>query len=351
MASDPSRRVAGRLFAAGSARSVPATLAIGPDGIVSARPDEGGVLSAPVARLEISDRVGRIARRLTFPGGEVFETEDNDGLDRLLGRHRRRGAGLVPALEQFRPRLALFVVAAVLLAIAIYRYAVPVLVEVAIFATPPVATELMSRSALASLDAAVFSGSGLPEERRAEIGREFEAIAAHARGGPAAYDLNFRAGGQIGANAFALPDGTIVVTDELVAMAGEDGEAVLGVLAHEIGHVARDHALRRLYRAAGIAALIMMIGGDIGAGAQDILVQGAALASLSYSRAQETEADLYAVDLMRLAGRDPAALIRFFELLAESHGHGTGSDFLSTHPATPDRIEAIRRRIEALPER
>jgi len=133
-----------------------------------------------------------------------------------------------------------------------------------------------------------------------------------------------------------------------VDMAGGDDELILGVLAHEIGHVDREHSLRQLYRAAGVTTLILLIGGDIGAGAQDVLVQGTAVLALSYSRSAEREADRYSVELMHKAGRDPAAIARFFEILRDRLGDKGGNDMLSTHPATPERIEETRRYAEEL---
>jgi predicted Zn-dependent protease len=101
--------------------------------------------------------------------------------------------------------------------------------------------------------------------------------------------------------------------------------------------------LRQLYRAAGATALIMLIGGDIGSGTEDLLVQGTALLSLSHSRLAEAEADRYSVELMHEAGHDPAAIARFFELLRDRLGDTGENDFLSTHPATPERITETRR--------
>jgi predicted Zn-dependent protease len=138
-----------------------------------------------------------------------------------------------------------------------------------------------------------------------------------------------------------------VLTDELVELANDE-EAILGVLAHEIGHVEHQHSLRQLYRAAGVTGLVFLIGGDIGSGMEDILVQGAALASLSYSRAAETDADRYSVELMHAAGYDPMAIVRFLELLRDRLHDTSEGDFFSTHPATPSRIDETRRYAEEL---
>lgn len=303
--------------------------------------------SGDLASVEVSARVGSIPRRVTFEDGSVFETEDNDGIDRLLASSGRRRSGFVHSLERFHPRLAIFVVLVVVLAVGIYRYAVPVMVEVAVAVTPPAVPQLMGQSVMASLDRTVFSPSRLDAETQQRIADDFRQLASAAPRGADGFNLNFRQGGPVGPNAFALPDGSIVLTDELVELA-DDEQAILGVLAHEIGHVEHDHSLRQLYRAAGVTGLIFLIGGDIGAGMEDILVQGAALASLSYSRAAETEADRYSVELMHKAGHDPMAIVRFLELLQEHFNDRSETDFLSTHPATPERIEETRRYAEEL---
>lgn len=345
-----SEAVNGTWRRAGQARGTPARFAVTADGTASIVAETGETIaSGPLSAFVVSDRVGSIPRHVEVPSAGDFETADNDGIDRLIAPYRTASFGLVHGLEKFRPRLFVFAALVIALGVAIYRYAVPVLVEVAIAVTPPVVTELMSQGVMASLDESVFEKSGLPAERQAEIMADFDQLAvltprfeASKATGKAAYTLNFRKGGLIGPNAFALPDGTLVLTDELVAMAKDD-EVVLGVLGHEIGHVERAHSLRQLYRAAGVTALIMLIGGDIGAGTEDILVQGSALLQLSHSRDAEREADRYSVELMHKAGKDPAAIARFFELLRDRLGSNSDSDFFSTHPATPERIAETKR--------
>ena len=87
----------------------------------------------------------------------------------------------------------------------------------------------------------------------------------------------------------------------------------------------------------------MLVAGDIGQAAEDLLIQGTALLTLSYSREQESDADRYSVNLMHASGRDPMAIVRFLELLRDKLGDRSDSDFFSTHPATVERIEETRR--------
>jgi predicted Zn-dependent protease len=200
---------------------------------------------------------------------------------------------------------------------------------------------VMASGTLSSLDKAVLSSSKLTIAEQKAIQDGFDRLAAHSSRGSKGYKLNFRDGGYIGPNAFALPDGSLVLTDQLVAIAGNDTEMILGVLAHEIGHVEKNHSLRQLYRAMGTAGLIMLIAGDVGSGGEEILTDGAALLSLSYSRSAESEADRISVELMAKAGMDPTAIGRFFALLEKKLGDKGSTSMLSTHPGTPERRQAI----------
>ncbi|MCB1444209.1 MAG: M48 family metallopeptidase [Rhizobiaceae bacterium] len=303
------------------------------DGAIACRDD--------LKSVKVSDRIGSIPRRIGLSNGSLFETPDNDAIDRFLKMHKADRTGWIAGLEQVRPRLIGFVALVFLLAALIYRYALPALVEVAVLVTPPAVPQWLSAGTLASLDQTVLSPSTLNPAEQRRIRDGFDRIASFSTRGTAGYTLNFRDGGAIGPNAFALPDGTLVVTDQLIRMAGQDTEMILGVLAHEIGHVEREHSLRQMYRAAGIAGLVMLIAGDIGSGGEEALTDGAALLALSYSRSAESEADRISVTLMAKAGHDPAAIGRFFKLLEEKLGDRGGTSMLSTHPGTPERRQQI----------
>ncbi|WP_373413389.1 M48 family metallopeptidase [Ensifer aridi] len=341
MASDDPVIALGEWHPAGSSRSVPSTLAEAGERLL-AHDEAGTELSGDkLSAVEISARVGAVPRRITFSDGLLFETADNDAIDRFLARKGRGGEGFVHRMERFQPRLIAFVAATILFGVLIYRFALPVLVEVAVAVTPPIVPRIMSASTLEAIDRTMLDATELDEVRRRRIIEGFRNIAALSVGGEEGYTLNFRKGGAIGPNAFALPDGTLIVTDELVALAGDDTEMIVGVLAHEIGHVELKHSLRQIYRAAGVAGLIMLVGGDIGSGAEDVLVQGAGLLSLSYSRSAEEAADRHSVELMMKAGRDPTAIVRFFQLLETKLGDHSETSILSTHPGTPERRQAI----------
>ncbi|OJF99049.1 M48 family metallopeptidase [Pararhizobium antarcticum] len=342
MASDNRTIAEGEWHPAHSSLSVVARLVEDAGALVVERVPGGDRLATgELASVEVSPRVGSIPRRVNFADGSLFETTDNDAIDRWLLRSGRRSTSLVHRLERFHPRLVVLVVATFLLGSLVYRYALPVLVEVAVAVTPPVVPKIMSVSTMETMDRTMLSPSQLNAGKQREISEDFARIAALSPRGTAGYSLNFRAGGAVGPNAFALPDGTLVLTDELVELAAGDDEMIIGVLAHEIGHVELEHSLRQVYRAAGMAGLIMMLAGDVGSGIEDLLVQGGGLLALSHSRTAEAAADRHSVELMSKAGFDATAIARFFELLEQKLGDRSDTSMLSTHPGTPERKKAI----------
>ncbi len=300
-------------------------------------PDKRMLTSCSLSDMRISPRVGTIARSVTFPDGSTFLSEDNAAIDNLVRQVTGAKGDIVHGLERFHPRLFGLVALVVLLAVGIYRYALPFLVEAAVLITPSVATELLAKGALETLDRVALAPSELSRERQDALLKSFNDVAKFSPSGSARFTLNFRKGGFVGPNAFALPDGNLVITDELIDLADGDDELILGVLAHEMGHVEYEHSLRQLYHAAGVAGLIMLIGGDIGEGAQDVLVQGSGLLALSHSRSAESAADRHSVEIMLKAGRDPIAIARFFELLEKHLGDSSETNMLSSHPGTPER--------------
>src|SRR5262249_20372636 len=139
-------------------------------------------------------------------------------------------------------------------------------------------------------------------------------------------------------NAFTLPDDSIIVTDQLIAMA-DDPDEVAGVLAHEIGHIHHRHVMANGIRNVGAGSFFCVVFGGAGAG-QAIAVASVNLASLRYSRGDETEADNSGFDYMEAAHINPAALARLFDRVAETEHRAGASDIptlLASHPASAAR--------------
>jgi predicted Zn-dependent protease len=148
-------------------------------------------------------------------------------------------------------------------------------------------------------------------------------------------------------NAFALPNGHIYVTRGLVALANDEAE-LASVLAHEMGHVIARHAAIReeqAKRAAVVAHVVSDVLEDPNAGALALAKSKLTLAS--FSRAQEFEADGIGVGISARAGFDPYGAARFLNDMQRNADLKAGKsgadpralDFLSSHPATPERVK------------
>lgn len=148
-------------------------------------------------------------------------------------------------------------------------------------------------------------------------------------------------------NATALPGGYIYINRGLIEKAKDDNELAC-VIAHEIGHLAARHQMKRLQAGLGYSLLQALA---IGAQVDPRAIRGADIAAtqlfLAYSRADELQADRLGVRYAKRAGYDPRAMIRFLETLEKlSQEKPAPRSYLRTHPYVSDRIRVVREEIE-----
>ena len=316
------------------------------DTIVDLVGKDGKVISgAPLSAIKIDPPLGSAARKMTFPDGTVFETSDHAGIEALTGR---TSGSLLHDLEQFRPRLIGIVSVCILAVWVFWRYGLDILVAAAIWITPPVVVDQIDRGTLQTIDFTMAEDSRLTEKDKQKVRDVFDrmmAVLDPDQRDDIGFTLLFRDMPGLGPNAFALPGGTIVMTDEFVEMFGQP-DILAGVLGHEIGHVYEKHGLKQTSRSLGIYVLIGFMAGDTGPVIEDILLEGNLLLSLSYSRGHESDADQFGLRLSKKAGYDPSGLKQFFVELSELVGDPP--QWLSTHPTNVERVKAIEAYIKTL---
>ena len=139
-------------------------------------------------------------------------------------------------------------------------------------------------------------------------------------------------------NAIALPGGQIYLFAGLIAKA-ETPDELVGVIAHEIGHVARRDNVKAVLETAGLSFLFGILLGDF-VGGGSIVVAARTVLQSSYSRETEAAADAYGVALMNKLGGDANALGRILSRVAGVHG--TPPKILLDHPETSERVASIR---------
>ena len=156
-------------------------------------------------------------------------------------------------------------------------------------------------------------------------------------------------------NAFALPGGHMYIYTGLMMMCDNEAE-LASVMAHEIGHVAAKHHGETLTRQMGYQALAdIILGRNASQGVQAVSQLAANAAAMSFSRAQEREADRLGMDFLFRAGYKPEPMVDFMRKLAQleqEQGEGRQPRFLqfmASHPATEERIASLDAFVQTYP--
>jgi Zn-dependent protease with chaperone function len=334
----------------------------------------------PLHEVNISERLGNTPRLLTFSGGGHCEVTDHAALDALLASIGARRSWL----DGMQQSLTWALVAALLIVVALfasYRYLLPWGAEVIAMRVPGTVLQKMGSSTLETLDRLMLQPSKLDAARQQELREAYarlkplpdvsEAQLRHGAAEPTGagatavrllpqsglsanvseaqlqYRIVFRSSPDLGANAFALPDGSIVMLDELVALTKDDNE-IIAVLAHERGHIERRHAMRMVLQSSVVGLVMTWYVGDVSG---LLATVPAVVAQAKYSRDMESEADEYAERTLRLNAMSPCLLSGILDKLEaahlagnaeEKHADGAGKgdelmDYLSSHPATKER--------------
>ena len=299
--------------------------------------------NARASDVRISERIGDTTRRFHFNDGAVCEIADNDLVDQWLthlGAHSAEHR--IFQLER-RWRYAL---AALVLTLAgswgFIRYGVPATADYAARVLPRSVDLAIGKGGLEAMDRFLFEPTQLSMAQQAKLHTQFAAMARDMNTG-LEMQLELRRGGAVGPNAFALPSGIIVMTDELVELA-EHPEEIESVLAHEAGHIVHRHSLRMLLQSSASALLMFTLMGDVSSASALAASVPTVLVQAKHSRDFEREADAYSFDWL---DRKEIPRRRFGDLLKrieKEHGGADGNEggvmsYFSSHPQTDERSQ------------
>jgi Zn-dependent protease with chaperone function len=246
-------------------------------------------------------------------GGGSVQSDDSAAWDtwsNAAGLHD----SLVVRLQQSWRAVALSMLALVALIVGLQQWGVPVAARAIVALTPRTVDAAIGDYTLAVIDEHLMQPSALPAEQASQIRQALaKAVAGMPAGTVPQWQLVVRAS-KLGPNALALPNGTIILTDDMVTMVDGNEDVLVGVLAHELGHVQQRHGMRMLVQVAALGALAGAVVGDF----SSLLASVPALmGQASYSRQAEQEADAMAVDVLRHARLSPTVMVTMFNKLAE----------------------------------
>jgi len=307
--------------------------------------------SYPLAATRLAEPFAHAPTVLYFGDGSHAEVQDpavRPALAAALGYRK-------PWVVRWQEHTFAAVVALVLLVLLIasaWHWGIPAAAERLSARVPPSADQALGQNALALLQRqGILQPSGLAPDQQAALQGILQRIE------PAAPRIPLRllsaAAPRLGPNALAFPDGTIVITDELVrTVLGKDGHdidadaaaALAGVLAHEVGHVEQRHSVRSITRSSLTAALSATLFGDFSAVAAGL---PALLGNMEYSRDMELAADDYAASALHAHGIPTAPLADLFDHLDEQQEKmpkflRQAMSYASTHPDAYARGQRLR---------
>ncbi len=307
---------------------------------------DGETLTFNLKNLEVQAKLGSAKRLIDLPNGGMLEAADIGELEAAMPSKTSAFWRGLHYLENHLGWVFVAMLLTVLTGWMFLQFGVPKMAEYVADVTPPSMEVKIGEQVLAGLDSQVgyFSPSKVEPKRRASIIAELNKLCFKLKGptlkdsaltGTASskgmvvktcpeYRLEFRDGGDsdkggIGANAFALPGGIMVMTDQLIRLSKNDTE-VVAVLAHELGHVNQRHAFRQSLQGVLAGLILAAITGDVSSVASGL---PAALMQMKYSRAHETEADMFALNAMQAACLPPKA---FADILRRLQSQSLGDE-------------------------
>ncbi|WIO75451.1 M48 family metallopeptidase [Porticoccaceae bacterium LTM1] len=338
-------------------------------GRLTVRVGNEAVVSAEIKEVKIPDRLGNIQRQLRFPNGGTFVTANNEAVDQLQRNLGKSSGGHKLHAAENRWSLALVCLTLIVGLIAwCLIWGVPLAAQGVAKVIPDAVVEYTDQTSIDFFDDVWLDPSNLPEARQKQLLNYFQPYihTLQSSSDMPEIDVQFRDGGPLGANAFALPGGTIIFTDDIVELAKSDAE-LLSVLFHEIGHVEHQHGMRSVLQGSIIVLSLAFVTGDMNGVAELLLGIPVLLVNSAYSRDFETEADDYAYQNMKQEG---IPLHHFADILSRmdhQHHHGDEANkgeenkstdqgpvshdtsdessdkdvmgYFSTHPLTKDRIK------------
>lgn len=141
-------------------------------------------------------------------------------------------------------------------------------------------------------------------------------------------------------NAWCMPGGKMAIYTGIINKLALTDDEIAQIMGHEISHALLGHGRERMSRALATQGSLVL--GSVVAGTDLTgLAPVADIAlNLPNSRAGESEADRYGIELAARAGYDPRAAVKLWEKMAAA-SKGSPPKFLSTHPSPSDRIQAL----------
>ncbi|UUM30943.1 M48 family metallopeptidase [Vibrio japonicus] len=306
--------------------------------VLSLRVD-GMIFSCDLMRAEISIPVGNLPIRIKLPDGWVFVVERSPELSQWLKSQRK--IGWLDKLESNLFGWLISIVVCIAVIIGGYTHALPWVSEKVVLALPDAVAVELGEQTLEMLSSASeeWRDSELPEAQQAAIRQRVKSNLTSLEPLPYPVEIVFRSS-TMGANAFALPGGKVVLLDELVQLA-KTPQQLDSIILHEIGHIHHRHMMKRLVHSSILSVGVALLTGESSGVIDNLAGLGVFFLSAGHSRDAENEADLFAKQAMLTIYGTSEPMAEMFELFHQQESIEIPK-WLSSHPDFDQRIQAAR---------
>lgn len=299
--------------------------------------DDGQKVERLHSELNIKPKLGQLHREILIADIGLLVCPPTPAFDQWLDR--TNGTSVFDMESKKRWVLASIVLVPLLI-YGLFAHLLPfTAIHLAEYVPAPI-KQAASQQTLAALDYALLSESELSKKQQDTISQSFREIIRKIETDELSIDVQFRYSEEIGPNAFALPDGTIVFTDQIIELMDYDQQLLDAILLHEIGHVKHNHSMRMVAESMFATMAITYFFGDLSGAIEAFFGIGTTVVQNSFSQAHEWEADNFALSHLSHVNRSPEDFAQAMEKLSTLLGDTESEQsWLSSHPMMRARIE------------
>ncbi|NOU50023.1 M48 family metallopeptidase [Pseudoalteromonas sp. JBTF-M23] len=331
-------KTTGRLYHAHSNTFIYCELSLSDECVVFSN-DEGLHERLPKPRLVLGMAIKGQAQDITLPDGRRFLCDD-----KTFRLNQHSTSSFIERSEQHKGLVIGAIFFCPLLLYWLFFIAIPHVAASSAGHLPQSVIETIGQQSMTLIEKAALEPTQLDEQKVANAERIWLELINQLQLNEQKYRLGFYQSEFFGANAFALPHGQIVVTDDLILKLADYDDAFRAVLLHEIGHVEHRHSVKIAAQTAGTTVALAIVFGDLQGIVDLALGVGTAIMQQQFSQGMERQADDYALSNLLKLGYKPEHFATALEIISQ----GTDDDsqswskYLSTHPHVKSRIEKAR---------
>ncbi|MBF0194314.1 MAG: M48 family metallopeptidase [Magnetococcales bacterium] len=346
------QQIKGNYFNGKSSASHSAILELGDSGVMELLQPEKPKLVITLKQSKIMPPIGNTPIRICFGDGEQFVTNEHVILKNYMASS---GVGALDrAVHKLENRWSLVfgsLLIMVVLACWSYLYGIPMATRTITNLIPTTKDRQIGENLLKILDeTSLFEPSTIPEPQKQRFQSLFtKTILKLPKREGLQYKLIIRHSARLGANAIAIPSGTIIATDDFIRLIKYHHE-FQGVIAHEVGHIYYRHGIRNTIQQSLLSMALVIMVGDTSTILEDITNSIPLLLSQTgYSRKFEREADRFAYEYLKkekISGNHFANILTRISQSKDQNKLNTSAqkinNYLSTHPGIKERIQLFR---------